>query len=605
MGKILWIDLENKTYHVENLDEQVYREYLGGYGLGVKILMDRMPAGIDPLGPENILGFVPGLLTGSGLMFTGRYTVVCKSPLTGGWADANSGGDFGPELRHTGYDGVFVVGCAQTPTYLVLREGKVLFEDAAELWGKDTIETEEALKNTYGDRVKVASIGPAGEKLCLIAGIVNDRGRIAARSGVGAVMGSKKLKAIVVRGDQPLSKADVKACGEINRTVEEAINGEKAMPGIKLFHQMGTTLGNAMSVANGDSPIKNWGGNAPEDFPMMKARGISDAAIVKHNSSGYGCSACPLACGGITTFKGERHEVKESHRAEYETLAVFGQMICNNDLETIFALNDLCNRWGFDTISAGNTIAWAYECYDKGLITTSDTDGLEIKWGDGEAAILLLRLMVERKGIGDLMADGVKRATLRLGRGSEAYAMHIGGQEPGMHDPRFNKGLALTYLTDPTPGRHTAAGLGEPSNPNDRKKGHTHLVKQHQAVAALGYCLFGTLFTNLPIRNMVKASTGWEVSEEQLLEIGARIQTMRHIFNLREGVNPVTDWRIPDRLLGKPPLAKGPTANVSVEIETPARDLYAELGWDWETGKPTRECLEGLGLKEYAALLYK
>lgn len=652
-GQVLWVDLTNRRWWTESVPETVYRQFLGGYGLGAKLLFDRLQPGVDPLGPENILGFVPGLLTGMGAPFSGRFLVVGKSPLTGGWGDSNCGGYFGPELKRSGYDGVFVTGKADEPVYLWLHKGQVEIRPADHLWGKDALEAERLLKEEHGGQVAV--IGQAGEQLSLISGVVNDRGRIAARSGLGAVMGSKLLKAVVCKGHLPIPKADAAAFKEAAKAVVDPIRaatdpkrdwqdkimryvkpalawavGKVAVPSaaagkstvLRLWAAQGTTSTAALSAMGGDSPVKNWAGVGVTDFPYAKAAKVSDDNAIKYNTRHYACSACPLHCGAIIKVEDTPYEpLPEGHRPEYEALAALGSNLLIDDLEAIIEGNERCNRYGLDVISAGTAVAWALEAYERNLPIRAMTGGVELRWGSPEAMLYLIDLMGTRSGeLGDLLADGVKRAAQRLGHGSEDWAIHVGGQELPMHDPRLTPSYGTTYVSDPTPGRHTAGGLamvetgmkepifGDFPQHSVRRYQYTgkgQLHAQHsnarQVGTSLGLCQFSEFVGTLPYTLMVKAGTGWEVSPEELLQTGERIQNLRQAFNVREGLTP-SDFQLPKRILSA--LPAGPTGGVKIDIAALRDDYFRAMDWEPATGRPSAEKLRELGLEEALAALY-
>ncbi|MFX0043773.1 MAG: aldehyde ferredoxin oxidoreductase family protein, partial [Candidatus Hodarchaeota archaeon] len=448
-GKVLWIDLSKEKFHEEKLSEDIYRQYLGGYGLACKLIYDNMPSKIDPLGAEAIIGYFPGLLTGTIAPLSGRYMTAGKSPLTGTWGDANSGGYFGPEIKRCGYDGILVKGIFNNPKYIMIIDGEKEFIDASDLWGLDSVKTEEELKNKHGN-VRIACIGTAGEKLSLISGIVNDKGRIAARCGLGAVMGSKKLKALALQGKEKVQIADKESL--LNAT-KQYNNDMKYSHAITLYRNLGTSGLNVAAGQSGDSPVKNWGGSSIDDFPIEKLENISGEELNKYKQKEYGCFSCAVQCGGI--LKVPELDIEETHLPEYETCASFGNLLLNEDLLSIIKINDLCNRAGIDTISTGGTVAFAIECFENGILTKEDTDGLELKWGNSQAIIELVKKIINRVGIGDILADGSKRASEKIGKGSEKYTMHSMGQELAMHDAKFFKSLGMSYAFDPTPGRHT------------------------------------------------------------------------------------------------------------------------------------------------------
>ncbi|MDF2629988.1 MAG: aldehyde ferredoxin oxidoreductase [Symbiobacteriaceae bacterium] len=653
MGKVLWVDLTAREVVEETLPDLIYRQFLGGYGLGAKLLFDRMAPGADPLGPDNILGFFPGLLTGTGTPFSGRFSVVCKSPLTGGWGDANCGGFFGPELRRCGYDGLLVTGSAAEPTYLTLHKGKLEFHSAADLWGKNAPEAEEELKHRHGANWQVATIGPAGENLSLISGIVNDRGRLAARSGVGAVMGSKQLKAIACRGHLPVAKADIEAFKASTQAVMDQMKPmEPEVKGlldkilvtvppmaakwigrlglhIKIPHptivwsmaNQGTPSLLAASTESGDTPIKNWRGVGMRDFPYEQAKQISDVQVTQFNTGFYACSACPLHCGAEIRMDDPEFLVREGHRVEYESVAGLGANLLIDNIKAIQHGHHLCNEYGLDVISTAAVVAFAFECYERGLITQDQTGGIPLVWGDYRAMLALIEMIARRRLIGAVLADGVKRAAEAIGQGAEAFAIHAGGQELPFHDPRCTPSFATTYLTDPTPGRHTAGGahalelayvnlpfpvdVPKVGRNNFAGKGPAHalMTKTKQVQMAVGLCEFSDHVGTLPYQLMIKGACGWDLSADDLLTIGDRIQTLRHAFNAREGIRPA-DWQLPDRVLGRPPLEAGPTRGVTVDVDTMARGYFEAMEIDPGTGFPSVAKLRALGLDTAADALY-
>ena len=616
MGKILWVDLSKGELKDEVLDEKLCREFIGGYGIGARLIYSRQKPGVDPLGPENILGFMTGPLTGTDAPFGSRYTVVGKSPLTGGWGDANSGGDWGPWLKFAGYDGVFVTGASPKPVYIIIKDGKAELKDASQLWGRDVHQAEAVLMAELGGKGGVVSIGPSGEKLSLISCPVNNEGRTPGRSGLGAVMGSKKLKAIAVTGTAEVPVADKEKVKNLRREyiakLEGPFMGYLGRVFADVFRNYGTAGITADSAQSGDSPVKNWGGVAARDFPNASL--ISDEAVIDQQAKKYGCYRCPLSCGGHMKAGTGEYQYKEgTHKPEYETLCAFGTLCLNENLESITKANDICNRYGLDTISAGATIAFAIECYENGIITKEDTGGIELTWGNHRAIVAMLEKLAKREGFGDVLADGVRVAAEKIGKGADKYAMQAGGEELPMHDPRFVPSHGMNYQGDPTPARHTQSGLALGTDfpgldiPSldkyvYRGKGKYEAILKNQIhiVNASGVCLFG--FLTLPwdeLRDVLSAVTGWELAQEDIYTAGERIATLRQAFNLREGLSP-KDFKLPDRVKGVPPLKEGPLANVTVPIDDMVKDYYQAMEWDAETGKPSKKRLEELGLADVA-----
>ncbi len=651
MGKILWVDLSAGTLKEEDISPQEYRQFLGGYGLGVKYLYERISPGIDPLGPENIIGFTTGPLTHTSALGCGRYTVVAKSPLTNTWGDANSGGYFGPALKSAGYDAVFFTGKSHKPVYLYLNDGMKELRDASHLWGKDANETEDEIWREQGDnKIKIACIGQAGEKLSLISCIINDKGRAAARSGLGAVMGSKNLKAVAVKGNEKTPVADEAKLKELNKIVRDKFSlkptkfqdliGKMLKPLMPLlfrlkvplpppdtklvnqiFQDYGTSGLTSTACESQDAPIKNWLGIAYQDFPMAKkSSNISDDNVIRYQVKKFACSKCIVGCGGIVEVKEGKYALHYGHKPEYETLASFGPLCMNDNIESIITANDICNRYGFDTISAGATIAFAIECYEKGTLSKAQTDGMDLTWGNHEAIIQLLKKMGERDGIGNILADGVRLAAQRIGKGSEKYAIHVAGQELAMHDPRLTPSLGATYCTDATPARHTQGGAGyfegeaglfkskfftghvfpEMKRYEYENKGKLHMFQSNyvHVINCAGMCMFYPfIYQDTPLVEMINAATGWNLTPDDALEIGDRIHTLRHCFNLREGFTP-KDFQISPRAIGDPPLTAGPTKGVTIDIDTLNRAVYLERDWDPVSGMPSEKTLQKLSLKE-------
>ncbi len=608
MGKILFIDLNQGNIQEEFAEDRLYENFLGGYGIGARILFSRQEAKVDPLGPDAMLGFVAGLLTGTPALFASRYVVVGKSPLTGTWGDANSGGDFGPHLKFAGYDAVFFSGISPSPVYLFIDNTKAELRKADKLWGKDTWETESMLKDELGKDVRVACIGPAGERLSLISCIINNEGRAAGRSGLGAVMGSKKLKAVVVRGNQKVSVAHEPELKEARTKHLGQLGGA-----VEAFRNFGTCAGMNALVQAGDAPVKNWKGTA---LDFTSAATISDQNVINLQERKYGCWQCPVSCGGyMKPGTGQYNYPAKVHKPEYETLAAFGSMCLNDNLESIIKANDICNRYGLDTISAGVTIASAIDCYENGLISKKDTDGIELKWGNHKAIVEMTEKLAQREGFGQVLADGIKRAAQQIGKGAEELAIHIHGQEVPMHDPKRFMNYATAYL-DATPGRHTqgsygtkpASGLDFPAYDSKSAAGRGAANKMGSdlihMISCAGMCMFGLGFMDVTaLTDFINLTTGWNCSIDDLLETGDRIANIRQAFNIREGVSTV-DFKVPGRVSGNPPPEAGPTAGRSVDFTTLRNDYLTARDWDTNTSKPSKKKLLELGLDDVAETLW-
>ncbi len=615
LGKVLFVDLTRRSIREEFLPEKMYRDFIGGIGLGARILYEHVPAKIDPLGPENMLGFVTGPLTATPVPTTGRCTVVAKSPKTGAWGDSNIGGYLGAELKTTGYDAVFFSGAASQPVYLWLSSNQAEIRDASDLWGRDTAETEDQLRDQLGDaKARIACIGPAGEMRSLIAGIVTEKGRVAARAGVGAVMGSKKLKAIALRGER---KVPVARSKELSSLRESYLKTLKANPFQQMLAKTGTGASIGDLVPMGDTAIKNWLLAGTEAMPTHAQIDFDEEKLKKYRSKKFACSGCPIACGAIFRLpEGGNEPAKEVHRPEYQTMAAFGPLCLNDDEGSIIRANDLCNRYGIDTISAGTTIAFAMECYERGLIGPKETEGIELQWGNARAIIEVLEKMARREGFGAILADGVKKAAERIGKDSEEWAMHVHGQEIAFHDTRFKPTYGTLYMVDANPGRHVVCGqsgmleIGAPlgSDPallvpkldlfgDYDKKGPMYIVGHsfNQLIMSSGLCSLASLFVSVPIAEFISCVTGWNFSWGEGVKTGQRILTLRQAFNAREGILP-EDFRLPRRVAE--PAVAGPAKGVQIDFETLKKGYFNAMWWDQKTGRPYPKAMMELGLYE-------
>jgi aldehyde:ferredoxin oxidoreductase len=617
MHRMAFVDLSTGKVTVEEFGDEIYERFLGGYGIGAYMLLTRQRAKVDPLGPENTLGLLTGPLTGTNAPTSGRWAAVGKSPKTGTWGDANCGGRFGPAFKQSGFDGIFFTGVSEKPVYALVEGAQVRLLDAGELWGLDCTDALEEWKRLHGKECWAAYIGPAGERVSLLACIIDDRGRAAGRSGLGTVMGSKRLKGVVAKPGMEIELADPERFKEVRRKYIERFFNDKN-PMYALFHNYGTCGITAGSGASGDMPMKNWMG-IPADFPT--ADKISDDNVVRYQVRRYACAQCPVGCGGEMKIEEGPYAV-EGHKPEYETIGSFGGMCLNDNIESITKCNDICNRAGMDTISTGTTVAFAIECYERGLITKEDTDGLELTWGNHEAIVKVTEQMARGEGFGGrVLGDGMKAAAARIGKDSEKYAMHIQGEELPMHDPRCSPGLGASYIADATPARHTQTGSWfDEANFVGPGLGHKHIEDKYQysgkgptarrvgnwnhCINILGVCEFGWVITPAPaMAEFLNAAMGLNWDLEDVLLRGERAANLRVAFNVREGLLNV-GFRIPPRVVGIPPLPGGPLEGVTVDYMTEIREFYEAMGWHPETGIPLKETLLQLGLPEAAAALY-
>jgi len=642
IGRYAVVDLSSGTTETVPLPDDFYKKFLSGYGLGAAVITERQEAGLDPLSPNAHLGFCSGLLTGTGAPFSGRFMVVGKSPLTGGWGDANCGGHLSREIKRAGYDAVFFTGRADMPVWVHVGDRGVEIKDAAQIWGLDTVKTEEKISTEIGnEKARVACIGVSGEKLSLISGVVTEGGRIAARSGLGAVMGSKNLKAVAFSGsneipvDRPrqvkelnsnymsdfkkaprlMDKVSIRFLDFVSKMISKTGIRFPAEPGTvrEIWSRWGTCGLTVYSALIGDMPIRNWGGSGYVDYTFEMADRVSGENVIKQQKRKYACQSCPLGCGGIIDIRAGRYQGTTGHKPEYETMAAFGGLIMNNNLEAIIELNEMCNRAGIDTISAGATVAFAIECFEAGLIDQKAAGGLALGWGKTDEIVKLTEMIIKREGIGDLLADGVKVAAEKIGSDAAAFAVHAGGQELSMHDSRLDPGYAIAYQCEPTPGRHTVASFQDADLRSGKKLFpevqrmvkqagdkeskkialHTATSIYAQLINCNGLCLLGVDSMDYPVVDYLNAVTGWDLSADEYFRTGRRIQALRKAFNIREGIRP-EDTRLHKRGLGIPPQTAGPLKGKTIDIDLLASAYYRFLGFDPTTGGPTTETLKAL-----------
>jgi len=604
-GRLLEIDLARKTTHEREITSDEMKTYAGGSGLAASILF-REFVECDPLSEKNPMIFMPGLLTGTPVPSASRTTVCSRSPLTGIWDESNVGGYWGAELKSAGWDGLIIRGAAANPTYLYISDNRVEFKDASSVWGKDTYQVEEIIRSQTDSKAKVASIGPAGEKQVLIAGIMFDGklGRAAARGGLGAVMGSKNLKAIAVRGTQRVPVFDLPALKNLLKK-EIPVIKEKAV-GMTKF---GTAGGVLAVEAWGDLPIKNWRlGSWEEGAKKTTAQTWLPKTLESHHT----CYGCPIRCSKLIRLDSGPYAGIYGHFPEYETLAGFGANCLNDDVEVIMAANDLCNRYGLDTISTSAAVAFAMELYEKGIISTKDTGGLELSWGDADAILTLTRQIGEREGFGEILGEGTRRAALRIGKNAIEYSIHVKGLEFAFHDPRAFTSMAANYATENRGACHLGAlsyflgrgiqmpdlGYTEPPDvlSNEGKGKIAYDMQNYMSIFnPMGLCKFLFLAGVGPIQisGWVRAVTGWDVEAEDMMALGERLFNLKRMYNVRLGISRKDDV-LPPRLLAHP-RPSGKSRGSLPHIGKMLDEYYGFRGWS-EEGIPTREKLKKLGL---------
>jgi len=611
-GKILRVNLSNESITIEKPDEKFYRRYLGGEGFVAYYLLKEVKPGIDPLAPENKLIFAAGPLTGAPIPGCGRNSVGGKSPLTGGFGESEVGGAWGAELKRAGFDAIIIEGKAANPVYLWVYDDEAEIRSAKHLWGKETGEVQKIIRKELGDDlIRVASIGPGGEKLVRFACVIVDLHDAAGRTGMGAVMGSKNLKAIAVRGKgERIKVSNPSKLRELSRWLNQNMKNLRFASNL---HNYGTGASMDALVASGNLPIRNFRDGLFANPMNLDARTIKETISVGMD----GCYACPIRCKKIVKVD-EPWKVDPIYGGpEYEALAALGSNCGIDDLKAVAKANEICNRYSLDVISTGVTIAFAMECYENGILTKEDTGGLELKFGNADAMVRMVEKIARREGIGDVLAEGVKRASEIIGKGSEKYAMHVKGLEIPMHEPRLKRALGLGYAVSPTGADHmhnmhdtglvsagpmldslSSLGILEPMPLEDlgprKVRAFIYYVDWRVLDNSLLICDF------LPWdfdqkTEIVKAVTGWKTSTWDLMKTAERIITMARIFNLREGFTKNDDW-LPERFFN--PKRNGPLSDTSISSEALKNAIelyYGMMGWD-KNGVPTRAKLEELDI---------
>jgi len=606
VGRILFINLSTGETEVRPLPEETVRAFPGGAALGAKILYDEMPANTPVFSDESIVGFVCGALNGSGALMSCRYTVVSKSPVTNGWNDANSGGTFGPKLREAGYDAVFVKGKADKPVYILIDNGNVEIRSAEKYWKTTTtVQFEKAVEEELGKKITAASISIGGEKLHHMAAVMNDGHRAAGRGGSGAAMGSKNLKAVVVCGSNKTGAFDKNAVLALNKeAVDWQMNGPVKPVG-DMFRNQGTNGAYESSIYTGDIGIKNWSGSHFDCNEAVTKEPSAQEMDKRFKKRKYACHLCSVGCGAIYDLTREGYDDAHAGRPEYETAGEFGSLLLNSDAMSVNICNTLCNEYGFDTISVGGTVAWAMECYDKGILSKDELDGIELDWGNSDAIVKITEKICKSEGVGEILANGSAYAARHFGKGQECLVV-AGDIEIPQHDARYGPSLARTYKFDPTPGRHVKGGCGGTvgARPDEFKHNPSALLAEDvqgtidtEMRSACGYCIF-TDWAYRPgmLLDYLNAASGFNFDQEEFNRTGLRSFMIRHAFNLREGFRR-KDTSISDRMIGVPPLKEGPLAGIVVKVEEMGDNFFNAIGCDMDS-VPYKETLEKLGSME-------
>ena len=615
-GKILHVNLTDGKIWTEEPNDAFYRRYLGGNGFVGYYLLNKVPKGADPLGPDNVLIFAAGTITGVAIAGSGRSSVGAKSPLSGGYGTAEVGGYFGAELKRAGFDAVVVYGKAATPVYLYLHEGQAELRPADKLWGTTTLECQEAIQEELGSsRVRLAMIGPGGEKMVRYACVINDLRHAAGRSGLGAVMGSKNLKAVAAIGKGAVPVANPDGVKELARWMRDHWK-ERAWGS----HDMGTNGGLQGLSDMGALPTRNFQDGQFEGAPKINGEALRDTITINREA----CFACPIRCKRVVEVNDDDYQVNPIYGGpEYETVGAFGSNCGVDDLRAIAKAHELCNAYSLDTISTGMCVSFAMECYEAGLITKEDTGGLELNFGNGQAMVELTRMICEREGIGDLLAEGSRAAAERLGERAREFSIDVKGQPFPMHECRTRHGQALGYAVSPTGADHMHNfwdnGLAMDPPPEDLQNLGVYesvpttvlnstKVRAYKASSNwqwvhnhLGHCMF-IPWSRDQLVEVVRAITGWNTNVWELEKAAERGVTMARIFNMREGLSRADDV-LPIRMNTYHKAGKLNEEPVDPEdLQESITTFYGMMGWDPDSGRPVEGTLAELDIewaKEY------
>lgn len=610
-GKILRVDLSAERTSVEEPPESFYRRYLGGNGFVAHYLLKEVPQGADPLGPDNVLIFAAGTVTGIPVAGAGRSAVGAKSPLTGGYGEADVGGFFGAEMKRAGFDAIVVTGQAKRPVYLWIQDGVAEIRSAEGLWGMTTLETQEAIHEELGDRrVRLAMIGPGGEKMVRTACVINDLRHAAGRTGLGAVMGSKNLKAVAARGKMNVPLGDPEGLRALAKWMRD--NWKEKSWGM---YDLGTPGGIMDLQEAGQLPTRNFQDGQFEGAEEISGTTLRDTLLIDRE----GCYACPIRCKRVVKVDEPGMQVNPIYGGpEYETIGAFGSNCGVSDLKAVSKCHEICNAYSLDTIATGMLVSFAMECYEKGILTREDTGGLDLRFGNGAAMVELTQMIAERRGLGDVLAEGPVHAAEKIGGDAHLYNIHVKGQAFPMHECRTRHGQALGYAVSPTGADHMHnfwdAGLSkDPVGDRLQNYGVYESVPQTELNATkvraytfdtnwqwvhnhLGHCMF-IPWSREQMVDLVNAITGWKTDTYELMKVGERGVTMARVFNLREG------WTRADDVL--PPRMNRSFVTETVNekpIDPEVLDehlsmFYGMMGWDPETGVPTRSKLQELDIE--------
>jgi aldehyde:ferredoxin oxidoreductase len=612
-GKILDIDLSSGTFKTTKIKDDVIRKFIGGAGLAAKLFLDRVPPDIDPLSAKNVLFLMGGPLSGTNFFTSSRLLAAFKSPQTGIWGQGSAGGNFAAEMKRAGYDGIAISGASKKPVYIVIADDKVEIKDASDLWGKDIYETSDILKKRHGVKADVLEIGPAGENLVKFANIMNTIWGSVSRCGGGAVMGSKKLKAIVISGTGKVKPADPEAFDNVRKN---ALVKVKESPITQALTGAGTAMGVDVNAMTGVLPVKNYTVGDGNWLGPLLGGGALGAFLIKPHA----CYTCPIACKRTVKQAEGPYAIEEGPGPQYETIGAFGSLMVIENMAAILKMNEMANRYGMDSISCGATIAFAMECFEKGLITSKDLDGGQLRWGNADDVLAMMEKITYRKGFGNVLAEGSRSAAKKIGKNAADYTVEIKGLEFALYDSRGSHGHGLGFMMSNRGACHVASEIGKIESswttwPDigitggydpkaDEGKGELNAICENVAMLsnAATMCQFGLMSMSVTeLAEALKAATGFDYDLKEVMECGERIWMLQRGLNNLMGITAADD-RMPKRIMT--PHSDGGAAGSVPNVELMLKDYYKARGLDAK-GRPLKEKLVSLGLSELAAKLYK
>ena len=613
-GKILDIDLSSGTFKTTKIKDDVIRKFIGGAGLAAKLFFDRVPPDTNPLSAQNILFLMAGPLSGTNFPTSSRLLAAFKSPQTGIWGQGSAGGNFAAEMKRAGYDGIAISGASKKPVYIVIEDDKVAIKDASDLWGNDIYETADILKKRHGTKADVLEIGPAGENLVKFANIMNTKWGSISRCGGGAVMGSKKLKAIVISGTGKVTLANPEAFESVRKNVLSKV---KESVITQALTASGTAMGLEVNAMTGVLPVKNFTvGDGMWLSPLLGGGAITAQYLTKPHA----CFTCPIACKRTVKVAEGKYKLEEGPGPQYETVCAFGSLPVIEDLAAVIKISEMADRYGMDSISCGATISFAIECFEKGLITSKDLNGGQLRWGNADDVLAIMDKITYRKGFGDVLAEGSRSAAKKIGKNAEDYTVEIKGLEFAMYDIRGSHGHGLGFMMSNRGACHVASEIGKiESSWNtwpeigitggydpkaDEGKGELNFICENVSMLSNSatlcqFCLMSISLNELA--EALKAATGFDYDLKEILECGERIWMIQRGLNNLMGVTSADD-RMPKRMMT--PLPDGGAAGSVPNVELMLKDYYKARGLDAK-GRPLKEKLVSLGLSELAAKLYR